>query len=96
MSGLDPKALEAIMKIVQDPRYDQGTYMRCLQPAAELKLAITAGGLVPKLNTAYGWKLAENGNWTVEQANDVIFEIVAKPSYSLQGLISAINKGQQL
>jgi hypothetical protein len=96
MSGLDPKAREALMKIVSDPRFDQNTYTRCLAPAAQLKLALTAGGLVPNLNRAYGWSLSENGDWSVEQCNDVIFEIVAASNYSLEGLVSAIRSGRRL
>ena len=96
MPGMDKKHLETLMKIVQDPRYDQQKMIDGLAPAAELKLAVVAGGLVDKLNHAYGWSLPQSGDWSVEQSNDIIYEIVMKPGYSLAGLIAAIRSGRRL
>lgn len=93
---LDRNQLDAMMRIVQDPRYDQQKHISGLAPAAELKLAVTAGGLVIQVNKAYGWGLAENGNWSIEQANDVIYEIVSKPGYSLDAFLLAIKSGRRL
>jgi hypothetical protein len=96
MAALDRNQLEALMKIVQDPRYDQQKHLSGLAPAAEFKLAVTAGGLVERVNKAYGWNLPENGNWTVEQANDIIYEIVTKDGYSLDAFLRAIKSGRRL
>ncbi len=96
MPPLDSKSREKIMKIVQDPRYDQQKMIDGLAPAAELKLALVAGGLVAKLNRAYGWNLPQSGDWSVEQSNDVIYEIVTKPGYSIKRLVAAIRSGRRL
>lgn len=96
MPGLDKKSLEGLMKIVQDPRYDQQKHINGLAPTAELKLALMAGGLVASLNRAYGWTLPENGDWSIEQANDVLYEIVTQPGYTLPKLIAAIQSGRRL
>jgi hypothetical protein len=93
---MDRKSLEVLMKIVQDPRYDQQKHINGLKPTAELKLAVMAGGLVGKLNRTYGWTLPENGDWSVEQLNDVLYEIVTKPGYTLREFISAIQSGRRL
>jgi len=99
MAGLDRQSLEALMKIVRDPRYDPSNpqkFINALAPAAELKLAVMAGGLVASLNRAYGWTLPENGDWSIEQANDVLYEIVTQPGYTLKKFITSIQSGRRL
>jgi hypothetical protein len=95
MPGLNPEQLEVLMKIVSDPRYTQEKAMRALQPAAELKHTVMSRGLVGKMNKAYGWNLPSTGNWDVERANDICYDIVLKPGYTLNKFIAAIEAGRK-
>jgi hypothetical protein len=93
---LAPEQIALLNKIVADPRFVLEKYTEGLKPAAELKLAIVAGGLVGKLNRAYGWNLTEDGNWPVERSNDIIFDIVCRPDYTLERFIAAIKSGRRM
>lgn len=96
MPGLTPEQLKVIMDLVSDPRYTQEKAMRGLFPSAELKEAVTSRGLVDKMNRAYGWNLPETGGWVGPHANDLMFDVVLKPGYTLDKFIAAIEAGKQL
>lgn len=92
---------EVLMEIVRDPRYTQEKYMQGLPLSAALKEAVLAKKLVDKLNKAYGW------NWPEDMVfkdllqnsrgmNNIIYEIVLKPGYSLEKFLNAINSGNKL
>jgi hypothetical protein len=82
---------QKILEIAQDPRFP-GTakYQALLPTTAEFKSKVIARKLVQNLNTLYGWQLSEDGRWTIKQANDVMFEIVAKPGFEVEKALSAI------
>jgi len=85
-----------IMDIVSDPRYTLESNLRGLPLAAALKEAALGRGLVKKLNGAYGWNLPADLNLTGKQTNDVIYEIVLKPGYTLEKFLKAIESGKRL
>jgi len=85
-----------IMEIVSDPRYTLESNMRGLPLAAALKEAVLGRGLVRKLNGAYGWNLPADLMLSGKQTNDVIYEIVLKPGYSLEKFLKAIESGRRL
>lgn len=86
-----------LMEIVADPRYTLESNMRGLPLAAGLKEAVLGRGLVEKLNSAYGWTLSADMTPTSgKQANDIIYEIVLKPGYTLEKFLKAIESGKRL
>ena len=86
-----------LMEIVADPRYTLESNMRGLQLAAALKEAVLERGLVNKLNRAYGWNYpADMIPTSGKQANDIIYEIVLKPGYTLEKFLKAIEAGKRL
>lgn len=85
-----------IFEIVSDPRYKLEDNMRGLPLAAALKEAVLGRGLVRKLNSAYGWNLPADLMLSGRQTNDVIYEIVLKPGYSLENFLKAIESGKRL
>ena len=85
-----------IREIVSDPRYTLESNMRGLPLAAALKEAVLGLGLVKKLNSAYGWNLPADLMLSGKQTNDVIYEIVLKPGYSLEKVLKAIGSGRRL
>jgi len=85
-----------LMEIVSDPRYTQESNMRGLPLAAALKEAVFGRGLVKKLNSAYGWNLPADMTTSGKQMNDVIYEIVLKPGYTLEKFLKAIESGKRL
>jgi len=85
-----------LFEIVRDPRYSQEGFVKAVPLVATLKREVLARRLVPKLNAAYGWRLSEDGNWSVAQVNDIIYEIVLAPGYDLNLFVQAIQEGRRL
>jgi hypothetical protein len=84
------------MEIVSDPRFTQESNLIGLPLAAALKETILANGLVDKLNKVYGWNLPKNLILNGRQTNDIIYEIVLKPGYSLEKFLIALDSGNKL
>jgi len=87
---------ELILDIVSDPRYTLESNMKGLFLADALKKAVLAKGLVKKLNDAYCWNLPMDMNLNGKQINDLIYEIVLNPEYSLKKFLKAIKAGEKL
>ena len=92
---MKPDEAAKMMELVRDPRYSQEKLMKGLAPAASLKQALLARRLVGHLNKVYGWHLPEDGNWTVKQSNDVMYEIVLAPRYDQDSFLKAIKLGRR-
>ena len=93
---LNDEQRKMLFDIVSDPRYTLESQMRALPLAAALKEAVLARGLVGKLNRAYGWSLPADFTLSVKQANDITYDIVLKPGYSLEKFLKAIESGKRL
>jgi hypothetical protein len=94
--GLNPEQRRLVAEVVTDLRYDQDKFIKGLQPAADLKLALGARRLVDEINEVYGWSLPENGFWTAKQGSDVIYDIVSSPKYRQDAFLSGLEKGAPL
>ena len=94
--GITDEQRKLLMEIVSDPRHNLETNMRGLPLAAAMKEAVLSLGLVKKLNSAYGWNLPADMMLNGKQTNDVIYEIVTKPGYSLEKFLKAIGSGKRL
>ena len=87
---------QQLFEIVQDPRFPGvEQWQALLGPTAEFKKHLVNRKLVGNVNELYGWHLAENGNWTAKQANDVMFDIVAKAGFGVGGALRAIASGHK-
>lgn len=82
--------LRTLMDVVSDPRYSKERFMRALLPAAALKKELLARRLVTQLNRVYGWNLSEEGNWTTQQVNNLMYDIVLAPGYEQEKFLAAI------
>jgi hypothetical protein len=82
------------MAVVRDPRYSLDKYLRGLGPLAALKQQLLAQHLVRNFNSVYGWGLSEDGNWIVEQTNNLMYEIVLAPGYNQERFLAAIATGE--
>ena len=82
---------QELFEIAQDSRFP-GTakWEALLPPTAEFKNKLVARKLVGNVNRLYGWQLAEDGKWTTKQANDVMFDIIAKPGFEVEKALAAI------
>jgi len=94
--ALNPEQQRLLMEIVSDPRFTQESNLAGLPLAAALKEAVIEHDLVDKLNSAYGWSLPNDMMLNGRQTNDVIYEIVLKPGYSLEKFLTAIKSGKRL
>jgi hypothetical protein len=94
--ALNEEQRQLLFSIVGDPRFSQESHLQGLPLAAALKEAVMARGLVGKLNSAYGWSLPADMNLNGPQLNDVIYEIVLKPGYTLEKFLKAIDSGRKL
>ena len=83
--------VKELFEITSDPRYP-GTeqFKLLLVPTADFKNKLVGRKLVGALNRLYGWNLSEDGKWTTKQANDVMFDIVAKPNFEVEKALAAI------
>ena len=82
---------QALFEIAQDPRFPGiDKWEALLQPTADFKNKLVTRKLVGNVNRLYGWQLAEDGNWTTKQANDVMFDIVANPAFEMEKALAAI------
>lgn len=99
--ALTQEQIATLSDTVRDPRYTQEKFMKGLVPSAVLKEAIVANRMVEKLNKAYGWDFPENMEYkdlmkNSRQMNNIIFDIVTKPGYTLEKFLMAIQSGKQL
>jgi hypothetical protein len=87
---------QQLFEVVQDPRFPGvEKWKQMLGPTAEFKKQLVDRGLVKTLNKLYGWRLAEDGKWNTQQANDVMFDIVAKPGFDVGTALAALTSGRK-
>jgi hypothetical protein len=99
--ALTDEQREVLMDIVRDPRYTQEKYMQGLPLSAALKEAVLVNKLVEKLNRAYGWDWPEDMMYknllqNSRNMDNIIYEIVLKPGYTLEKFLKAIESGYRL
>jgi hypothetical protein len=85
------KYINNLFEVVRDSRFPGvEKYKLVLVTTSSFKNGLVTRQLVDNVNKLYGWNLAEDGNWTVQQTNDVMFDIVAKPGFDVQKALAAI------
>ena len=98
--ALTEEQRQVLMDIVRDPRYTQEKYMQGLPLAAALKEAVLTNKLVDKMNKAYGWDWPEDMEYknllqNSRSMDNIIYEIVLKPGYTLEKFLKAIESGKR-
>jgi len=96
MQKMNEQERKIYLEMVSDPRFKMFSHNKGLIQSTELKDAVLAHGLLKQLNSAYGWNLPADMNLNGRQINDIIYEIVLKPGYSLDNFIKAIEAGRKL
>lgn len=94
--SLNEEQQKLIMEMVSDPRYTQESSLQGLFLAATLKEAVLEQGLVENLNMAYGWNMPKDMKLSGKQTNDIIYDIVLKPGYSIEKFMQAVKSGKRL
>jgi hypothetical protein len=93
---MDEAYRQQLFQIVNHPKFPGvERWKELLVPTSAFKTELVNRRLVGAVNRLYGWNLADNGQWTADQANDVMLEIVAQPGFSVDAALRSIAAGRK-